>query len=221
MTAIKCIGIGIGIGALTLSSAVYANDQTLTAATAMQMLGVSGPDAKSTTARWNGQPTVFVDYVIDKAKVIGRGSGVWDEPPSQHVDAFTGERDKELRLLVAVQQTPDGKLQSTIVTDVESDALWSAVTAIGFANADKDPDKELVVIVQWGFNQFGSGGGYDYQVRIFKRPDPSKPNLTPLQAVSDHFGSQFDGYSDGGGRVRAKFKTIRSVQRELRRIGYK
>ena len=141
-----CLGLLAAL--LAASPATPADGSQLTAARAIQMLGVSDEDASATVASWDGQPTAFVDYVIDKVKAQGKAAGVWDEPPSGHVDAFTGERDKELRRLVAVQQTPDGQLRSTIVTDIESDALFSAVTAIGFANADKDAGKELIVIVE-------------------------------------------------------------------------
>lgn len=219
MTAIKSIGIGIGV--LALSSALYAIDQTLTAATAMQILGVSDPDAKSTSATWNGQTTVFVEYVIDKAKATASDPVGWDEPPSGHMDISTGERDKELRRLVAVQQTPDGQLRSTIVTDIQSDALFAGVAAIGLANADRDQDLELVVIVQWE-TQGGVGGGSTYQVRLFDRPDWSRPYLPALGQLSNHFdGAQFEGHTfDNGERMHARFKTIKAVQRELRRLGY-
>jgi hypothetical protein len=214
------LNLAAALGLLILSSAFAAQADPLTTAAATQMLGVSDRDAKTISAKWNGQPTLFVEYVIDKAAARVSDPLGWDEPPSQHVDAFTGERDKELRRFVAVQQGPDGKLHSTIVTDIQSDALFASVAAIGFANADSDRDKELIVIVRWE-TQGGVGGGSDYQVRIFKRPDPSKPYLSALEDVSNHFGVQFEGRTfDDGERVHARFKTIKAVQMELRRLGY-
>lgn len=204
-----------------MSSALAAQAPPLTAATARQMLGISDPDTKTVSAKWNGQPIVFVEYVTDKAAVTTSDPVGWDEPPSGHVDMWTGERDKELRRLAAVQQEPDGTLQSTIVTDIQSDALFASVAAIGFANADRDRDQELIVIVQWAVRG-GVGGGYVYQVRLFDRHDASKPFLPALVELSDHFGVlQFEGDTfDTGERVHARFKTIRAVQRELRRLGY-
>jgi hypothetical protein len=217
MTAIKTFGVVVA--ALTLPPAVGASHPTLTATAAMQTLGVSGPDAKATFTTWNGRPTVFVEYLIDEGKLPAKGRGSWDEPPPQHVDINTGERDKKLRVLAAVQRTADGKLHPTIVTDAGSDFGSSAVSAFGFANADRDAEKELIVIVQWEFGIYDVGG-MEYQVRIFKQPDPSKPNLAPLQSVSDHFGYQCDCHFRDGRREYAKFKTIKAVQRELRRLGY-
>jgi hypothetical protein len=190
-------------------------------ASAIQALGVTDADATATSAVWNGQPTLFVNYVIDKSKLSEVDPVAWDEPPSQHVDAFTGERDKEVRRLVAVQRGPDGKVHSTVVTDIQSDAGFAGFAGIGFANADRDRrDRELIVLVQWD-QRGGVGGGQEYQVRLFKRPEASKPFLPVLKKVSDYFGVQYEGRTfDTGEQVHAKFRTIKDVKRELKRLGY-
>jgi hypothetical protein len=212
--------IAVCLAFAAASSVVFAQARPLNPAAAKEVLGLSDEDAQTTSAKWNGQPTVFVEYITDKARATVSDPVRWDEPPSQHVDMWTGERDKEFRRVVAVQQGSDGKFQSTIVTDVQSDARFASVAAIGFANADRDRDQELIVIVQWE-TQGGVGGGIDYQVRLFDQPDPSKPYLPALEDLSNHFGVQFDGHTfDTGERVHARFKTIRAVQRELRRLGY-
>ena len=65
----------LGLALLMFSSSINAGDNTLTADSAKRAVGVSTSDATATLATWNGQPTVFVDYVVDKAKVNNRGKG--------------------------------------------------------------------------------------------------------------------------------------------------
>lgn len=219
MNGLKLLSICSALVALAAAAPPHA--VPLDKASAMRALGVTDADATATLTVWNGQPTVFVNYVIDKSKLSELDPVAWDEPPSEHVDASTGERDKAVRRLVAVQGGPDGKLHPTVVTDIRSDARFAGFAGIGFANADRDRrDRELIVLVQWD-QQEGVGGGQEYQVRLFKGPASSKPFLAVLEKMSDHFGVQYEGRTfDYGERVHAKFKTIRDVQRELKRLGY-
>lgn len=144
-----------------------------------------GYELHTLTASWNGVPTIFVDYLTVPETVSPE------------------------RPLIALQPTPDGAYRKLLVTVGESEGGEPDIEAIGFANADRDPAKELVVILAWNEPHYGACGPL-YEVRIFDDPKPSKASLRPLP-VSKHFGLGCEHF---------RFKTVAAVKRELARLRY-
>jgi hypothetical protein len=145
-----------------------------------------------TTANWNGAPTQFVDYET---------TGEYPERP-----------------LVALQQEATGAYRVIEVTLGEQEGGTPDVLALGFANADHDPAKELIVILAWSQMHYDFEGTL-YEVRIFDDAKPRQKALTLLK-VSQKFESGCDcGWRDGTSK-RYRFKTITAVRAELKRLGY-
>lgn len=142
------------------------------------------------SAAWNGMPTLFVDYV--------------------NAD---GERP-----LVALQREPSGAYRKLTVTLGEQEGATPDVKAIGFANADKDPAKELIVILGWD-QEHADVSGTLYEVRIFDDAKPGQTALTQLK-ISDQFGSECDCDWKDGTHKRFRYKTVAAVKAELERMGY-
>jgi len=149
-------------------------------------------DPNVIAADWNGVPTLFVDYET------------------------TG--DNPDRLLVALQRQPDGAYRAIQVTDGEQEGGTPDIAAIGFANADRDPAKELIVILTWNQAHYDVGGTL-YEVRLFDDPKPGQISLTQLK-LSGHFGSECDCTWRDGSSKHYPFKTIAAVKAELKRLGY-
>jgi len=152
---------------------------------AARMLKVPGDELHTLTTSWNGVPTIFADYVTGR------------------------ETETPERPLIALQQAPEGGYRKLLVTVGETEGGEPDIEAIGFANADDDPAKELIVLLAWNEPHYGACGPV-YEVRIFDDPKPSEASLR-LLPVSKHFGEGCEHF---------RFKTIAAVKRELTRLGY-
>lgn len=178
-----------GAGAQDLRRDSGESDQAF----AMRALKLS-KDAKphTTQATWNGLSTLFVDYE-------------------------TQEADPE-RPLVALQRQPTGGYRTIEVTLGEQEGGTPDVLALGFANADRDPDKELIVILAWPVRHYDVMGTL-YEVRLLDAPKPGQTQLT-LLPVSGKFGLGCDCDRRDDKPERYRFKTIAAVKAELKRLGY-
>jgi hypothetical protein len=161
-------------------------------AAATRFLGVDPTNANTTQAKWNGRNAAFVDYL-------------------------TGADEDELKVFVVYNES--GRLHSAKVTTGEQDCCVAEVAAIGFANADRDAAKELIVILRRPIFNYDVGGSL-YEVRVFDDLKVGQASLTPLLKISTRFGSACDCQWRDGTTKRYKFKTIAAVQKELRRLGY-
>jgi len=145
-----------------------------------------------TSAVWNGGETLFIDYLTD------------EEYPA--------------RPLVALRRLPSGGFLRLNVTTGEHEGGDATVAAIGFANADRDAAQELIVILTWPVKHYDVGGEL-YEVRIFDDAKTDQVALRPL-TVSPRFDVACDCSRRDGPDERAPFKTIASVKRELKRLGF-
>jgi hypothetical protein len=164
-------------------------DDLAFAARALRLPKASEP--KVTAALWNGRQTLFVEYLTP------------DQEPE--------------RPLVAL--LPDGAgYRSVQVTIGEQEGGTPDIAAIGFANADRDPVRELIVILAWQVNHYDVGGTA-YEVRIFDDAKPGEAMLTPLNVDKDFAYGCACGWRDGREQD-YRYKTIASVKARLRALGY-
>lgn len=166
---------------------------------AARVLGHPESDVNVVDAPWNGRRTLFADYQ-------------------------RSERQKDYtvtyRELFALVQQPDGAWRKITVTTGEEEGGEAEVAAIGFANADRDAERELIVILKWPQQHYDYGGAF-YEVRLFDTPAPGKATLTYLAAVSKRFGGVGCECSSRDGKdTHYRFKTIATVKQELKRLGY-
>lgn len=151
-----------------------------------------GADPHTTLATWNGVPTLFVDYT-------------------------TAEAEPE-RPLVALQRQAAGGYRAIDVTLGEQEGGTPDVLAIGFANADRDADRELIVILAWSQVHYDFSGTL-YEVRLFDAPKPGQAQLM-LLPVSGKFGAGCECGRRDGPDEHYRFKTVAAVKAELKRLGY-
>jgi hypothetical protein len=164
-----------------------------TSADAAKLLRLKGDEVQTTRTVWNGVPTVFVDYPM-------------------------GPHERGERMLVAVQRT-GGRLRTVEITVGEHEGGIPDVAAIGFANADHDARKELIVILRWPVVHYDVEGTL-FEVRLFDDPKPGQRKPTALASLSRHFGMRCEcGWRDGR-TEHFRFKTLAAVRRELSRLGF-
>ena len=167
-------------------------------------------DAHILETTWNGRTVVFVDYLVT--------TKTFDARQKETVEDTN-------RFLVALEDTGHGVFRKLDVTLGEEEGGIADIAAIGFANADKDLEKELVVILKWEQALHADYAGTEYEVRIFDNAAPSQSRLAYLQSVSKQFGGNICDceYDDGAGRVRkqrARYKTVADVNKHLKELGF-
>jgi hypothetical protein len=171
---------------------------------AARITGADQEGIKITKAGWNGRPFVFVEYTASKP--------------------IKGGDSEEDRILVALQRISDGSYRKIDVTVGEEEGGTAQVEAIAFANADKDPAKELVVLLSWPVKHYDVQGTY-YEVRLFDDlRSNSAEKLIYLKTLSEHFnktGCECARRDGAGWKMEHyKFKTAAAIKQELKRMGY-
>lgn len=165
---------------------------------------------------WNGRPYIFIDYLKTYDRTFTAHLRQSDGTVREAVEHETEEE----RPVVALEGQPDGAYRKIEITLGEEEGGGPQVEAIGFANADSDPAKELIVILKWAVVHYDVGGNL-YEVRIFDDAKAGQTKLTELKAVERHFaGHNCDCDRRDGKSERFRFKTIASVKAELKRLGY-
>ncbi|HWW27095.1 MAG TPA: hypothetical protein VNZ85_14495 [Caulobacter sp.] len=181
--------LGAGARAQPLDRAPGESDLSF----ATRALGLSkDAEAHTTLAAWNGHPTLFVDYQ-------------------------TSDADPE-RPLVALQRQAAGGYRKIQVTLGEQEGGTPDILAIGFANADRDPERELIVILAWPQTHYDFSGTL-YEVRLFDAPKPGQTELT-LLPIGGKFGMGCECGRRDGPDEHYRFKTVAAVKAELKRLGY-
>lgn len=144
---------------------------------------------------------------------------VWNRAPVVFVNYLVARPEQTQRLLFVVHRDAPGNLQQTRVTAIDEEGGLPEIAAIGFANADRDPARELIVIQTWPQQHYDYGGAF-YEVRLFDDLKPGQVALIPLDRVSKRFALGCECNWRDGKTEHYRFKTILAVQRELRRIGF-
>jgi hypothetical protein len=137
---------------------------------------------------WNGTPVYLVDYDI--------------EAGGEMVDA----------VLVIVRR-PSGAWHRYYLTTGENFNGAAQLVAFGFANADPDAAKELIVLLRWP-DGGGDICGQRYETRIFDTPRPGNPELRMLP-ISEHFG-----YGWNCDPHPYPYTTIAAIRAGLKRMGF-
>ncbi|MCI4589622.1 hypothetical protein MOK15_05900 [Sphingobium sp. BYY-5] len=178
--------------ALCLTAPAPAQED-MAAQRAARRLGLPVEAVHTTPATWNGRAVVFADYL-------------------------TGKEGEEERQLVMLSGSMNNAPVSVTVGEQEGGV--PEVAAIGFANADSDAAKELIVILTWEIRHYDVSGTL-YDVRILDDWKDGQNALVPVKAAEQLF-ERYDcdcGWRDGSSET-AEVKTITAVKQVLKRAGY-
>ena len=163
-------------------------------------------DSKRIVAR-----VLHINWDDDEEHVVAAN---WNGHPYLFVDYLKGEE----RRVVALEKI-GGDYRLIAVTTGEEEGGTPDV-AIGFANADRDAAKELIVLLSWPVQHYDVSGTL-YEVRIFDDLNSKRPELAYLPLPSRHFAGHTCDCGWREGKVdHYKFKTIGTVKAELRRMGF-
>ena len=94
------------------------------------------------------------------------------------------------------------------------------IESVFFANADKDLDKELGVLVSWDQSRHYGMSGKLYQVYFYDYPKFISKNIKLKPIEMKKFKMEFDGTNDTGEKSGAIFNTTSKIKAELKRLGF-
>ncbi len=161
------------------------------------------PREAETTFRttWNGQPVVFTTWL--DSRTSQNADGDVEDAPTRRLEVVL---DGDKHYAVGAWDEQGGPAE---------------IKAIFFANADKDPAQELIVITTWPV-QHADVNGALYEVRVYDDIASAQGDrLRPIPALNKHFGTGCDCDRPGATPDRYNFRTVSAVKSELRRLGFR
>ncbi|UPT69330.1 MAG: hypothetical protein M0D53_08830 [Flavobacterium sp. JAD_PAG50586_2] len=109
-----------------------------------------------------------------------------------------------------------------MINKFEDDNVDTEIRSVFFANADKDAEKELIIISTVTHRLQYLYDGTEYSTLVF---DNFEVNKTPLELdilyeISEKLSGGFEGYVDAEGNKKAKIKNAEEVKKKLKKLGY-
>jgi len=108
-----------------------------------------------------------------------------------------------------------------LINKFEDDNVDTEIKSVFFANADKDLQKELIIISTVRHRLQYLYDGTEYSTLAF---DDFKLGKIPLELevldISEKLSGGFEGFSDADGNKKSKIKTAEDVRKKLKKLGY-
>lgn len=155
-----------------------------------------------TEADWNGTPAIlaFYDHVYSET----------------YSDGSTQLYHRILPTLYIAEGR--NRYIKYVLYEIDSEGGDPVVEDSFFANADDDPETEIVVLISWNQKHYDVNGVL-YGTYIFDDREGTAGSYPYLQALSGHFMGCDCAYREGTVKE-AEFKTKAQVKAELERLGY-
>lgn len=112
--------------------------------------------------------------------------------------------------------------QKVVISRFEDDNVDSEIQSVFFANADSDPEKELIILSTCSHRLQYLYDGTEYSTSVFDNFDSSNPpkKMIYLSKISALLDGGFEGFLEENPNSKARFKTASEIKRELKRLGY-
>lgn len=159
---------------------------------------------------WNAVPVIVVLYevtVTETKKMQTYVDHSTDKIVDGYVFASTGQPNQYRRIFIG---------------SIEPDGGDPEIEAVFFANADRDANKELVVLVKWEQLLHADYSGTYYGAFIYDDLSTVKKDaLVFLSDVTDKLGSSSRAFDRKGRRLgKNTYATAAEVRRRLKKLGY-
>jgi hypothetical protein len=114
-----------------------------------------------------------------------------------------------------------GRYRQIPIGRIDEEGAGPDIKSIFFANADQNPDRELVVIVGWEQRHLDVSGTL-YGTFIYARPrEASQSRFAFLAETSRKVSGGCECDRDGGQHESSRFKTSAEVRAGLRLLGFR
>jgi hypothetical protein len=156
--------------------------------------------------KWNSETAIFAFVAVEEIQKNGTEQYV-----ETNVEGF---------VFIPISENLYRKV---LIDSYGEEGAVAEIESIFFSNADKDKQKELIVLCSWDQNRHASPiSGKLYQVWVYdniilnKIPDKLK-SLNDLQRL---FAGEFDGTNDAGESSKAKYTNAAKIKQRLKQLGF-
>lgn len=141
---------------------------------------------------------------------------------TRYIDSVSTSEKYERQYIEGYLYTLKNKdYNKILIYKFEDDNVDTEIQSVFFANADKDEQKELIIISTVSHRLQYLYNGTEYSTSVF---DDFNPERIPVQLefleISEKLSGGFEGYSDADGNKKSKIKTAGDVRKKLKRLGY-
>jgi hypothetical protein len=114
----------------------------------------------------------------------------------------------------------DGQYKRLLIDTYTQEGADAYVETVFFANADKDKQKELIILCSWDQNGHATISGKLFQVYLYDHLNFTKlpESLKVLHHLDKTFKPEFEGKGDDGKKSTAKYKTVEDIRKKLKAL---
>jgi len=134
----------------------------------------------------------------------------------RQMDTYVDHSQYDILLGYAFIPVSVNSYEQKLIDTIPPDGGDPEILAVFFANADKDKDRELVVLCKYEQRHYDYGGAF-YETFIY---DYSKDKFKYIKSLSEKFWGCECGWRNGK-TEKAKYKTAKEVRAGLAKMGYK
>ena len=137
---------------------------------------------------------------------------------------YLDEDKRERQYLEAYLLIPNQKNQykKILISKFEDDNVDTEINSVFFANADRDKEKELIILTKNEHRLQYLYDGTEYTTFVFdnfnKENIPKEMKL--LADISNELFGGFDGFLEDNPNSKAKYKTAEQIKTQLKKLGY-
>jgi hypothetical protein len=178
--------------------------------------------AKEIAERFKPKDAEIVHEVI-QTKVWGKKDVIIVFYASRYIDDQSTTVPFERQYVEGYLLIPDDakNYKKVLIYKFEDDNVETIIQSVFFANADKDSEKELIILTTCSHRLELLYNGTEYYNYVFDNFNMSKipKEMTYLSDISNSIYGGFEGDHEDG-PSKADFKTASDVKAELKKLGY-
>lgn len=142
---------------------------------------------------------------------------------TRYIDSISGTEPYERQFVEGYLYLKKNKdYTKVLISKFEDDNVDTNITSVFFANADKDSEKELIILSTVVHRLQYLYDGTEYTTSVFNdfKIDKIPKELVYLSKISKKLSGGFEGFLETEGEVKAKIKTAEDVRKKLKQLGY-
>jgi hypothetical protein len=133
------------------------------------------------------------------------------------METYVDHSEYDIIIGFAYVPTNDSNYAKCLIDTIPPDGGNPEIISVFFANADKDKNKELIVLCKYGQRHYDYSGDI-YETYIYKY-STSKNKFKYLDKLSKKFWGCECSSRDGGSET-AKYQTAKDVRAKLKQLGF-
>lgn len=161
---------------------------------------------KTLNVKWNNTSVIMAFY--EQSYRLSA-----EEDPAQ---------EEQFRIIATIFiQTAINQYRKILIDTIDAEGSKPVIESAFFANADKDPAKELILIVSWK-QQHRDVSGTLYATYIYDNLlNGTDTRLSPLKKLGEKLSGGCECEWSDGTHKKARFKTASDIRTELKHLGFK